>query len=385
MALAEESDPTSERFIGMPVQKTAIVGVGTRSVQMAAYTGTVLFATEYQFKCVAAGAGCTADSAGTTVSGVFNEGKSSVAGFVEGLQPETSYDCYVVTNKGKCGKAYSVQTKPVAYVPVASSPGIVQLCDIFEDLESSYMGIGPCSDSVISGDTDPATTIAIQGGKVFVSGSSGVDVCDITESGTKLTNCQTALDSQGLPLYGFALQGNNAYVVLQAPDRSFGGDTIGLFNVLSNGSFVDGDVTGPTFNDDVTSLYIQGSILYVVGENITACSIITNGSLTDCNLAYVPGDAGIPSRMIINGGNAYVTYKEKGQVSLCSVKSDGSLTDCSATGYGFDSPSGIAILTDGAYISQLDSSTVVCSVLSNGEFTNCDPTYSGYYGTDIVL
>jgi hypothetical protein len=384
--VADESDPTSERFLGMPVQKTAIIGVGTRSVQLAAYTGTVLYATEYQFKCVAAGAGCTADSAGTTVSGLFNEGKSSVFGFVEGLEPDTSYDCYVITNKGKCGKAYSVQTKPVAYVPTSNvSPGIVLACNIFEAFDfSSDSSIGECIESEITVAFNPFATVAIQGGKAFVSEATEVDVCDITESGTKLTNCQTALDLQVSQVYGFALQGNNAYVVGKNPDRSFGGDTIGLFNVLSNGSFVDGEVTGPTFNDDLKSLYIQGSTLYAVGENITACSIITNGSLTDCNLAYVPGDAGIPSRMIINGGNAYVTYPEKDQVSLCSVKSDGSLTDCSATGYGFDSPSGIAILGDGAYISQLAGYTVTCSVLSNGEFTNCDPT-SVYDGTDIVL
>jgi hypothetical protein len=89
--------------------------------------------------------------------------------------------------------------------------------------------------------------------------------------------------------------------------------------------------------------------------------------------------------MIINGGNAYVTYPEKDQVSLCSVKSDGSLTDCSATGYGFASPSGIAILGDWAYISQFEGSVVTCSVLSNGELTNCNPSYWAYYGTDIVV
>ena len=378
-----------------PVTKTAVIAVGSRDVVITAYVENVADPIDYQLKCVAAGAGCDGPAVGVPVSGVFKPDDTQITGVVNGLQPGTDYDCYVVVYENVCDRTLTVETEPTLYVASWGSlgnntpSGDILACDVAYSVGNSQSSIGPCSatPSIANGNDSYPYSISVQGSRVFYvyyyrPETTGVLSCDVTENGTLLTNCVDA--------YGPASAGEEERYV---SDIEIVGDSVylGLENgevllcsILSNGSFADCDSAGPVVEGFV-SFYRKRKTMYLVGSNITACSITSNGSLDTCRLAYSPGSDELWA-MAIQRNRAYVTVNNGTSpgVELCTVTSTGTLTDCSPTGSGITGPTGIVIAGNQAYISQYGSASVdgennaeafTCSILSNGELDNCIPEY----------
>lgn len=373
------------------VQKTAVVGLGSRDVVMSAFTSSIPSTIEYQLKCVLPGDGCDADAAGTPVSGVFNKGKNQVTGVVQGLEPDTAYDCYVIARQEQCSEPLSVRTEPILYAASWGSlgndtpSGDILACDIGYSVVNSQSNIGPCypTPSIINGNNSYPYSTHVQGSKAFSvyyyrPETTGVLVYDISENGTTLA---TSTDAYGPVNAGpddayvadIAMEGDNVYIGLENGE-------ILLCSVLSNGTFTDCNSTGPLFKG-LLSLYRNNDLLYVIGVNITVCSITNNGSLVDCTRAYSPGSSE-PWGMAITGEYAYITITNGTNpgILLCTVNSDGTLSDCSLTGSGIKDPTGIVLVGNQAYISRYGSVSLndetyaqayTCKILPNGELSNC--------------
>ncbi|KAI8109395.1 hypothetical protein M9434_000679 [Picochlorum sp. BPE23] len=384
--------PPEQRFIGKPVQRTALTDVGTREVKLTAYTGNLLFATEFEFKCVEAGAGCDAPAAGTTVSGVFVKGKSEASGTVEGLEPETLYDCYVITNDKKCGKPFRVETEPVLFLG-----GSLYACDIVKQISQDDEGmfkptpkikdcrLNPTTAEDNNDDVDvPPNSIVVQDGKVTFTygggvlsvGVYGVQTCTLTQAGTQITDCKEVLDQagQGLTPYflaGLQILGKQAYVTRpDAPD-------VLLCTIDKDGIFTDCDQTGPD-EQAFTSLYASGDKMYLSGDDgVTVCSIEANGELSGCKMAYDSEMQSTPGTAI-QGSNAYITSTETDTVLLCSVKSDGTFTGCESTGLqgDFVSPEFIIIQGSTAFVTNQGFNFVtLCPILESGELAGCQKVF----------
>lgn len=370
--------PPEQRFIGKPVQKTGLVRVLTRGVSLAAYTGNILFATEYEFKCVAAGAGCDAPAEGSTVSGVFNKGKSTVVGTITGLEPETVYDCYVITNDKKCGKPFRVETEPVLYLG-----GSLWACDIDQQISQvgelgfkSATRIPECLEiptTTHGADNVIPLSIVVRDEKVTftyvneIDTTYGIHTCTLTQSGTQIDDCVDVVDHGAEELSGLEILGTNAYIARP------GEMDVLLCTIDKDGKFTDCDQTGPE-EKAFTSLYASGDKMYLSGDGVTVCSIEANGKLSGCKVAYNNEMESTPSTAI-QGSNAYITSIDTDTVLLCSVKSDGTFTSCEPTGLqdDFDSPKFIIIQGSTAFVTQQDDDDlIVCSILESGELATCE-------------
>jgi len=281
------------------VKKTAVIGLGSRDVILSADTYPIVSAMEYQLKCVASGAGCDAAAAGIPVSSVFNKGENQVTGVVQGLEPNTTYDCYVTIPQNECSKVIPVKTEPILYVASWGSlgndtpSGDILSCDIGYSVVNSQANIGPCYPNpvIINGNNAYPYSTIMQGSKAFSvyyyrPETTGVRVCDITQNGTTLTNCTDAYGPEdagtdNMYVSDIDMMGDNVYLGLE------NGEML-LCSVLANGSFTDCTRTGPLF-EGLLSIYRNSDLLYVVGSNITVCSITKNGSLALCTLAFSPG------------------------------------------------------------------------------------------------
>lgn len=378
-----------------PVTKTAVIAVGSRDVVLTAYVDNVADPIDYQLKCVAAGAGCNAPAVGVPVAGVFNPDDTQITGVVNGLQPGTDYDCYVVVYENVCDRTLTVETEPALYVASwgrlgnDTPSGDILACDIASSVGNSQSSIGSCyaTPSIANGNDSYPYSISVQGSRVFYvyyyrPETTGVISCDMTENGTSLANC---IDAYGPVNAGeeekyvsdIEIVGDRVYLGLE------NGEVL-LCSILSNGSFADCNTTGPIVEGFV-SLYRKRNTMYFVGLNITACSIMSNGSVENCRLAYSPGSNELWA-MAIQRNRAYVTINNgtRPGVELCTVTSTGTLTDCSPTGRGISDPTGIVIAGNQAYISRYGSASVdgenyaeafTCSILSNGELSNCIAEY----------
>jgi hypothetical protein len=379
------------------VTKTAVLGVGSRDIVMTAYSGNVSKQISYSFKCVSAGAGCSADAAGVPVSGVLSTGVSQTTGVIRGLDPATEYDCYVVTSNGSCyGKLKSVKTEPVVYVTSWGSlgedtpSGDVLACDIEYSVEESQSSIGSCNAtaSIINGNDAYPYSISVNGSTAFFvyyyrPGTTGVRACDVSVNGSVLTDCVDAYGPEdaaesGRYVSDVDIVGDNAYLGIES------GEVL-VCSVGSNGSFTDCNATGPMF-EGLMSVYSSPdeSMLYVIGGNISVCSIAKSGSLVDCTLAYDNNSTDQLWAMAIRGNYAYITVNEGTQqgVLLCSVAPEGTLQNCTPTGKASDinGPTGIAIVGNQAFVSTYSATTIdgensamiwVCRIQSNGKLNKC--------------
>ena len=373
------------------VQKTSVLGFGSRDIVMTVYTESLVASIRYQLKCVPAGAGCEAPAAGTPVSSVFNKGVNQITGVVQDLDPNTLYDCYVITNQRECDDPLAAQTEPIMYVASWGSlgdetpSGDILACDIKYSLLNTQGTLGPCypTPSIVNGiDAYPYSTY-IQGSKAYSvyyyrPETTGVRVCDITENGTTLTNCTDAYGPQdagtdGKYVSDIVVMGDKVYLGLES------GQVL-LCSVLSNGSFADCNSTGPLF-EQLLSIYRNNDMFYIVGLNIHVCFIASNGALIDCSLAYSPG-SNEPWAMAIKAEYAYITITNGTTpgVLLCSVTTNGTFDDCSITGSGIRDPSGIAIVGNQAIISRYGSDVLngqhyakafTCKIQATGELSNC--------------
>ena len=301
------------------------------------------------------------------------------------------------------------QIKPVVYVVSWGSlgedtpSGDVLACDIEYSVEDSQSGIGSCyaTRSIINGIDAYPYSVSVHGSRAFFAyyyrpATTGVRVCDVSVNGSVLTDCVDAYGpvdagDSGRYVSDVDILGDRAYLGLE------NGEVL-LCSVRSNGSFADCSTTGPVF-EGLMSVYSSPDEkkLYVIGGNISVCSIMKNdGSLVDCALAFSNDSTDELWTMAIRGNDAYITVNEGTSqgVLLCSVAAEGTLQDCSPTGQPgeINGPTGIAIVGNQAFVATYNSVTIdgensamvwVCTIQTNGELTKCrdDAFYSPSRGT----
>ncbi|KAI8109396.1 hypothetical protein M9434_000680 [Picochlorum sp. BPE23] len=388
----DEGALLQRRLSEKTMHKAAIMGTATRSISLVAYTDTILDTTKYEFKCVTADTGCDAPAEGTTVSGAFVKGKSDATGTIEGLDPDTMYDCYVITNDKICGKPFRVQTEPVLYVGGSllacnivtrgdrggdlfvwrAGSQITDCLDISGTIEPVLNNIRPLS--IVKRDEQISFTYVDQ-----VKNKYGVQTCILNKGATQIDDCETVLENGDEALFGLQIVETKAYIA-----RPSAKDVL-LCTILANGTFSDCAPTGPT-GEEYVNLYASTDNIYIVRENVTVCSIEANGSLSRCKLAYNMADRGGAYDIAIQGRMAYITNPGANTVSLCTINLDGSLSNCAPTGVDLKSPETILVQGSTAYItSPFENDIQACSILENGEISYCKSYYTPVLGGVTAL
>lgn len=358
------------------------------------YEVTLRNTTMYMLKCVAADAGCDAPAKGTTLSGILTNQTSKASGTVEGLEPETEYDCYMITHGTACGNHIRVNTEPVLYLG-ASLWG----CDIVthanqmdDDDVSSRVAVSQIVDCFeIQSTIDPLLkyfkplSIVKQGEKISftyleeVNYTYGIQTCTLNKAGTQLTDCKDVLNYGSEALFGLQILDTKAYIARPSAE-----DVL-MCTILANGTFSDCAPTGPT-GEEYVNLFASIDAMYIVRDNVTVCSIEANGTLSGCKLAYKMADTGGAYDIAIQGSRAYITNPGANTVSLCSINPDGSLSECTPTRIDFKSPETILVQGSTAYItSPFENEIRACSILETGEISYCTNEYTPVLGGIIDL
>lgn len=98
----------------MKAVKNASVDSKTNTtVTIGWYTGPNAISIDYNVKCVADGAACSATAVGTSATGTLPYKYSYGTATVTGLTPDTKYSCYIQVawkDFDKCAGPYNVQT-----------------------------------------------------------------------------------------------------------------------------------------------------------------------------------------------------------------------------------------------------------------------------------
>lgn len=355
---------------------------------------------------------------------MFNKGKSTVVGTITGLEPETVYDCYVITNDKKCGKPFRVETEPSLLFG-----GSLWSCDISESVTQIIDGFFPggleeCFEIPITAGTPPVDvtplSIVTGDGKVTFTYNDlvdfevyGVQTCTLTQGGTQVTDCMEVLDQDNQEnindpsqVAGLEILGTKAYIT-----RPFAGDVL-ICNIDKNGVFTDCDTTGPE-EQGFINLHASGDRMYLSGDGVTVCSIEANGKLSGCKEAFEMENENeviepevqveqlpismqalvgpLPTPLLfdtaIQGNNAYVSRPFTNTVYLCSIKSDGTFTGCEPTGLqdDFYIPGDVLIRGSTAYVASVIGQTItICSILENGGLANCNKNESPSFFTTAL-
>jgi hypothetical protein len=124
---------------------------------------------------------------------------------------------------------------------------------------------------------------------------------------------------------GLAIGGGHAYIAALS-----GSYVVDVCNYNSDGTISGCTSTGGGFNFP-TGVAIDNGYVYVVnqhGNNVSVCTVGTNGVLSSCSASALPGGTYDPNWAVFLGSQAYVD-DNAGNLWLCSVDAgSGALTSC---------------------------------------------------------
>lgn len=269
----------------------------------------------------------------------------------------------------------------LANILVASSDNTVSTCSIGTEGQ-----VFNCVKN--TGFNMPFKVARLNGGSAYVSNPpiGQISLCSLDVNGS-LSNCVSA-DTSSTDFFwpkGMLVNESYAYVA------NAGYNSVSKCSYNSSG-LIDGCENASGYVSGVTNLAKNNGYMYLVGTTtstsgfVEVCKIGKDGYLDDCK--STGNSFNSPLGIVIKNNIAYVTDTiGNGNVYMCGVNSStGILSNCQVTGSNFNNPVSIEAFESYMYVSNKSSNNLtVCQISTNGALTNCMQTGSFYQPNDVTI